>query len=219
MIEGKFIVLEGIDGCGTTTQAALLGKWHREHGLPVLVTHEPTDGPIGSVIHQILTNRVVVPGFAGVHAPSWTTMALLFAADRLDHLESTIHPNLRDGVTVISDRYDLSSLAYQSVAESVDTASPEVDWVRVLNSKARRPDLTIVLDVAHEVAARRREERAWTAQLYEENSLQEILVRTYKEAERLLPGDRIVHVDGNLDIQVVHTAVVDAVIKLRTNLG
>ena len=211
MIEGNLIVLEGIDGSGTSTQAALLGRWHRERGLPVLVTHEPTDGPIGSIIRQVLTNRLVVPGMTGPRFPGWATMALLFAADRLDHLEAVILPNLHDGVTVISDRYDLSSLAYQSATCSLEPGDPSpVPWLRSLNSKARRPDLTIVLDVSHQVAARRREERALTAEVYEDYALQEALAETYLHAESLLPEDRIVHVDGNGDVETVHRLVVQA---------
>ena len=217
MVQGHFIVLEGIDGAGTSTQAALLGKWYREQGLPVLVTHEPTDGPIGSIIHQVLTSRLVVHGITGPHAPLWTTMALLFAADRLDHLEATILPNLIDGVTIISDRYDLSSLAYQRSSGDADSKRSDVQWVRTLNAKARRPDLTIVLNVAHEVAAQRREERGWTAELYEEKSFQQVLENSYRSAESLIPGDRIAYVDGNSDIQSIHKAVVEAVCALRTN--
>ena len=124
MIEGYFIVLEGIDGSGKSTQAEMLGRWHRDRGLPVLVTHEPTFGPIGSVIHQVLTNRLVVRGITGPRFPAWTTMALLFAADRLDHLESEILPNLLDGVTVISDRYYLSNIAYQCASGSNSAPDP-----------------------------------------------------------------------------------------------
>ncbi|MCL2823667.1 MAG: dTMP kinase [Polyangiaceae bacterium] len=215
MIEGHFVVLEGIDGSGTSTQAELLGRWFRSRGLPVLVTHEPTDGPIGSMIHQVLTHRLVLPGMTGSRAPSWKTMALLFAADRLDHLETTILPNLRDGVTVISDRYDLSSIAYQCVSGGADQDSELVQWVHSINSMARRPDLTIVLDVAHHVAARRRDERAGTAELYEERTLQEALQKAYEKAESLVPGDKLVHVDGNRDIEIVRDDVIDTVDMLR----
>jgi dTMP kinase len=215
MIEGHFIVIEGIDGSGTSTQAALLGKWFRGRGLPVYVTHEPTDGPIGSMIRQILTHRLVVRGMAGPRAPSWATMALLFAADRLDHLESAIVPNLMDGVTVISDRYDLSSIAYQSVT-GTETADPTVvQWVRTVNGRARRPDVTIVLDVAPEKAAKRREERAYSTELYEDNTLQRALAKGYERAEELVPGDNVVHVDGNADVDAVHALIVKVVRALR----
>ncbi|MFW5739349.1 MAG: dTMP kinase [Myxococcota bacterium] len=218
MIEGHFIVIEGIDGSGTSTQAAMLGRWFRGRGLPVLVTHEPTDGPIGSIIRQILTHRLVVCGMTGPRAPTWATMTLLFAADRLDHLESSIQPNLLDGVNVISDRYDLSSIAYQSAVAD----DPNMDissWVRTVNSRARRPDLTIVVDVDPAIAAERRAERAYTTELYEDNSLQQALAEAYVRAEDLVPGDNVVHVDGNADEQTVHAAIVAAVMALRGDKG
>lgn len=104
MIDGLFIVLEGVDGAGTTTHTKLLAASLGARGLPVHTTREPSDGPIGVMIRQILTGRLVVPGMNGPRPPTWKTMALLFAADRADHVEAEIEPNLRDGVTVISDR-------------------------------------------------------------------------------------------------------------------
>ncbi|MBI5531945.1 MAG: dTMP kinase [Deltaproteobacteria bacterium] len=217
MIEGSFIVIEGIDGAGTTTQADLIASWFRTRGLPAHTTHEPTDGPVGSLIRQVLTNRLVVCGITGPRAPAWTTMALLFAADRLDHLESEILPNLLDGVTVISDRYDLSSLAYQSATAtgSEVEALKVTAWVRELNKHARRPDLTIVLDVDAEVAAKRRRKRGSSTELYEETELQRALARAYLQAEKFVPGDTVVHIDGNGPVEQIHQAIVEAVRKTR----
>lgn len=215
MIEGDFIVIEGIDGAGTTTQTRMLGAWFRSRGLPVHLTREPTDGPVGSLIRQALTHRLVVAGIAGPRPPSWSTMALLFAADRLDHLESEVVPNILDGVTVVSDRYDLSSLTYQSATAPDSSADAVVTWVRSINARARRPNLTIVLDVEPEVAAARRRERASTAELYEDNSLQQTLAELYRRAEALVPGDNIVHIPGNQSADAVHAAVVRAVMALR----
>ncbi len=214
MIEGHFIVIEGIDGSGTSTQTAMLGKWFRCRGLPCLVTHEPTDGPIGSIIRQILTHRLVVCGMAGPRAPGWATMTLLFAADRLDHLEASIVPNLLDGVNVVSDRYDLSSIAYQS-ASGEDADPSKVEWVQTVNNRARRPDLTIVLDVDPAVATKRRNERASLKELYEDNVFQRALASGYKRAEEFIPDDKVVHIDGNPDVESVHAAVVQAVKRLR----
>ena len=101
MIEGLFIALEGIDGAGTTTQLERLAGRLRERGLPVHRTREPSDGPIGTMIRQVLSGRIVVNGLQGPRPPSWTTMALLFAADRTDHVESEIVPNLMDGVNLV----------------------------------------------------------------------------------------------------------------------
>src|SRR5580693_8502583 len=109
---GRFVVLEGIDGAGTTTQVARLADRLRGKKHPVRTTREPSDGPIGALVRQVLTGRVIVPGG---RAPNWTTMALLFAADRMDHMEAEIEPWIAEGGIMVSDRYDASSLAYQSV--------------------------------------------------------------------------------------------------------
>jgi len=201
VIEGLFIVLEGVDGAGTTTHTRLLSKTLRARGLPITTTREPSDGPVGALIRQILTGRVVVPGISGARPSSWSTMALLFAADRLDHLEATIHPNLMDGVTVISDRYDYSSVAYQSVTGG---GEPEtVKWVREINTHARRPDLTLVLDVSPTEAARRRKERAAGREIYDGTELQQQLAVFYQEIEQHFEGDNIVHIDAAGDVEVV----------------
>jgi dTMP kinase len=215
MIEGNFIVIEGIDGAGTTTQVQLLCERFLARGLPVLPTREPTGGPIGALIRQALTHRFVVPGLhGGGRPPSWKTMALLFAADRLDHLEAEILPNLMDGVTVISDRYDLSSLAYQSATAQEDGAEV-LSWLRSLNRHARRPDLTLILDVPPEIAAQRRRNRAQASELYELDELQRRLADAYRGAEALLPEDRIVHIDGSRTIPEIAEELAGIIGSLR----
>ena len=122
-----------------------------------VLTCEPSTGPIGSLIRQVLQRRLFVPDATGPRNFDWSTMALLFAADRMDHLDSTVVPALRAGSVVISDRYDLSSLAYQSV--TAHNGSDPIPWIRQLNAQALRPDLTIVIDVPAEVAEERRRTR------------------------------------------------------------
>src|SRR5688572_29817595 len=107
---GRLIVIEGIDASGSTTHGKLLMKALKLRGHDVLLTCEPTSGPVGSLIRQVLQKRVHVMAEHGPRTFSWSTMALLFAADRIDHLESEIIPALRAGTWVVSDRYDLSSL-------------------------------------------------------------------------------------------------------------
>lgn len=98
MREGLFVVLEGIDGAGTTTQVARLVASLRARGIGALGTREPSDGPIGTQIRQILTGRLVVRSPAGGHAPpGWPTLALLFAADRVDHLSPRSCPTSATG--------------------------------------------------------------------------------------------------------------------------
>lgn len=204
---GRFVVLEGIDGAGTTTQVArLTDRLRLDGGAPVRSTREPSDGPIGAMVRQILTGRVVAPEG---RAPGWATMALLFAADRMDHVESTIEPFLATGGVVVSDRYDASSLAYQSVS-SGSGGEAAVEWIRSLNRHAMRPDLTIVLDLAPDLAAARRESRGEPAQLYEQNEVQRALAVFYRNLAKHIPGDRIVVVDGTGSVEDVHERVHEA---------
>lgn len=213
MIEGNFIVLDGIDGSGTTTHCMLLAERFTDKGLPIHITREPSDGPVGVLIRQILTGRVVVPGHHGAHPPSWAMMATLFAADRLDHLEAEIVPNLLDGVSIISDRYDYSSVAYQTVSSG---GGPDASgWVRELNRKARRPDLTLILDVDAEVAASRRGSRSGSPELYETDAMQTELAAFYSTIDELFPDDRIRHIDANRDIEHVADAIWAEVAALR----
>ena len=201
---GRFVVLEGIDGAGTTTQVAkLVERLRREGSAPVRATREPSDGPIGSLVRQVLTGRIVSPGG---RAPGWATMALLFAADRMDHVESEIEPFLAAGGVVVSDRYDASSLAYQSVS-SGSGGDRAVDWIRQLNKHALRPDLTIVVDLPPDVAAERREARGEPVQLYEQNETQRALAVFYRDLAKHLPEDRIVVIDGSGSMETVHERI------------
>jgi dTMP kinase len=200
---GRFIVIEGIDGSGTTTQAELLARRLVKEKKVARVTAEPSDGPVGALIRQVLSGRIVG---AGGLAPGWQTMALLFAADRMDHVEAEIEPFLAAGGIVISDRYDASSLAYQSVMSGHGGAGA-VEWIRTLNRYARRPDLTIVLDVPPELAATRREARGEAAQLYEQNEIQIALSHFYKDLDKHLPNDRVILIDGSKSVEAVADAV------------
>jgi len=200
---GRLVVLEGIDGAGTTTHVARLAEKLRTVRVPVRVTREPSDGPVGTLVRQVLTGRLVAPGG---RAPGWETMALLFAADRMDHVESTIEPFIAEGGVVLSDRYDASSLAYQSVS-SGSHAKDALEWIRTLNRFVRRPDLTMVLDVSPEVAAERRLSRGEAAQLYDQNEVQRALAEFYRHLDRHIPGDRIAVIDASGPIEEVHERI------------
>jgi dTMP kinase len=213
---GVFVVVEGIDGSGSTSAVAALASHFRSQKRSVHATCEPSGGPFGVMIRQILSHQCEVPGRASASF-GWATMALLFAADRLDHLEAEVLPHLRAGELVLSDRYDLSSLAYQSataVPSPSQVADDPVAWIRALNRQARRPDLTLVLDVDADTAAERRKNRGGKAELYEKLELQRRLSRLYADAERLVPGDRLVHVDANQSLDVVIARCIEAIGQL-----
>ncbi len=132
-----FIVLEGIDGCGKSTQAKLLYDWLLSTGKKAELTAEPTKNKIGILIREILSGSEKVDP---------TALALLFTADRYEHLGNFIEPNLREGKIVICERYYHSTIAYQS-AQGVNK-----DWLLQINSFARKPDFTIFIDVKPEIA-------------------------------------------------------------------
>lgn len=204
---GRFVVLEGIDGAGTTTQTSLLVAALRKRGYATRATREPSDGPIGTMIRQVLAGRFVLPGGK---APNWATMALLFAADRLDHVEAEIEPLLENGGIVVSDRYDASSLAYQSVTSG--RGGPEaVEWIRALNRHAIRPDVIVVVDVPADTAATRREARGEAAQLYEQNEVQQSLAAFYRDLGVHMPNDRVVVVSGTGSVEDVHARILEAI--------
>lgn len=217
---GRFIVLEGIDGSGTTTQSRRLADALAARGVDVLLTFEPSSGPIGKLIRKALRRELEeVPlrridpdatlvdasapelarqGGPGSHELSWAAMALLFAADRLDHVATVIEPALAAGKTVISDRYVLSSLAYQSVTSPEGTAS--LQFISAINGRALHPDLTLVFDVDPAVAEERRNQRGGAPELYEVRDVQRRLALVYTRAEDLVPGDKVVHIaDGTPD--------------------
>jgi dTMP kinase len=203
---GRFVVLEGLDGAGTTTQARLLGERMRAAGRRVHVTAEPSGGPVGSLVRQVLTRRVAGPD-GGVD-PS--ALALLFAADRLDHLSAEIAPRLARGVDVVSDRFTLSSLAYQGVTTG------DMGWVESLNARATSPDLVVFLRVRPALALRRRREASDAPELYEVDGFQRRVARSYARALARIRagGQRVAEIDGERPIGAVAEAVWRAVASL-----
>ena len=96
---GRLIVLEGVDGAGTTTQLERVAATLRDEGRRVLATRQPSDGPIGTLLRQALTRRLGLPEGRGPLTPE--TLALLFAADRTDHLAATVIPAIEEGQIVL----------------------------------------------------------------------------------------------------------------------
>jgi dTMP kinase len=201
MASGRFIVLEGLDGAGTTTQAQAIAKVFRAEGREVVVTAEPSTGPIGTLIRQTLTGRLGLPGHEGPLTAE--TLALLFAADRVDHLAAEIEPALARGALVLSDRYLLSSLAYQG-------AQVGMAWVAALNQAARRPDLTLFVTVDVKTAAKRRGVRGGREELYESDAVQRRTAAQYQKAIALRrrAREQIVTLDGGQTIDEVTRAAV-----------
>jgi dTMP kinase len=202
--KGFFLVLEGIDGSGTSTQAELLANFLRQGEMPVLVTREPSDGPVGRFIRQGLRGELT-DSQGKPTTLDWKSFALLFSSDRTDHLEREILPALDAGSVVICDRYDLSSLLYQS-ATSPEGAS-SLPWLREINARARRPDFTIVLSVDAGVAETRRRARDEQPELFERSELQARLSQMYADGQNFVVRDRLTVLSAEGRIEDVAAAI------------
>ena len=185
---GFFVVLEGIDGVGTTTQGKLLTAWRRELGA-CRFTCEPTDGPVGRLIRRTLR--------AEEGAPDWRTLPWLFAADRADHLFGEIEPALERDEWVISDRYYHSSLAYQSLTLPLERVARLNDF--------RAPDITLVLQAPIDVCLDRIEKRGGVREIYEERERLERIHERYQAVIAFLRarGENIIEVDGHRPVDEV----------------
>ncbi len=138
--KGHFVCIEGLDGSGKSTQARLLAE-RLQKTRRVVLTVEPSRGRIGTFIRNSY--------LYGEKRHSSVVEALLFAADRVDHVQNEILPAMESGSAVISDRYVYSSLAYQGAA------GLSLDWIEKINAHAIRPDLALFLDVELDTVMRR----------------------------------------------------------------
>jgi dTMP kinase len=144
---GLFIALEGGEGAGKTTQARMLSIWLREQGFDVITTREPGATKVGMRLRALLLDTA----HAGM---SPRAEALMYAADRAEHVASVINPALERGAVVITDRYTDSSLAYQGAARGL--RSDEVAWLSHWATEGLIPDLTILLDLPPQAGLGRR---------------------------------------------------------------
>jgi dTMP kinase len=188
-VRGKFIVLEGVDGSGTTTQLDRAVTYLGTLGQPAVATREPSTGPIGRLIREALLGGLKMSDGSSMDG---RTMALLFAADRIDHLQREVEPHLAAGTSVVSDRYLLSSLAYQ--AEEADRA-----WVASLARGILAPDLTILLDLPIEVAARRRQMAGRPVERYDADSYLAKVAANYRALVREAPSTVVLDGTGGKD--------------------
>ncbi len=178
--EGILIVIEGLDGAGLSTQAALLARYLSERNKKVILTKEPTSSPIGNLIKSALNRK---------HELSLLTLQLLFAADRAEHLEKEIEPALRENKIVIVDRYILSSLAFGSVDN-------DLEFLKQVNSRFRKPDLTFIIDTPPRVCLERINKARDNLELFEvEQKLEKVrenylALKNYFKNTFVIDGDR-----------------------------
>jgi dTMP kinase len=175
--KGAFIVIEGLDGSGKSTQAKLLAaKLKKSHN--AVCTAEPSRGKIGKFIR----NRIL---YSPTRPPT-SVEALLFAADRIEHIKNEVLPALETGQLVVSDRYLYSSLAYQG------SAGLSLDWIEAVNQHALKPDLALFIDVAPETVLKRlKRKKSVMETLQTQQNVREIYLK-YVENGSLtrIDGDR-----------------------------
>lgn len=204
---GTFIVLEGIDGAGKSTQAKLLKVWFEERGYEVVLTKEPTDTAFGRLIRRL----VLTGGKEGIidgAKISHEAEALLFAADRAEHVDKLIKPSLEAGKIVISDRYFYSSLAYQW-ARGLD-----LEWLIDLNRFAVRPDLVVLLDLPVKESMKRLRSRSIKSEFDKIYELQRRVRENYLKLAERFPEIKIVN--ALEDVDSVHrqiVALVEAILE------
>lgn len=199
MIRGKFIAFEGIDGSGKTTQSRMLAERLSSKNHKIIHTFEPTNGEIGKLIRTYLGGSLDIVGHE--------TMALLFAADRIQHADRILN-HIKSGNIVLTDRYCLSSIAYQGAF----TSALWVEEINKYSSKIIEPDLYVYIDLPPEKAIKRLEESRDNFEVYEKEELLEKVYRIYDE--KLGKTKNVLRVDGTKVIDEIHEIIFKEVTKL-----
>jgi len=171
--KGVFICVEGIDGSGKTTQAHILVEALKKEGFEAVYTTEPSNGVFGKMLRKHIlegTRRVPV-----------VVEAVLFSVDRFDHIESEVKPLLKRGKIVVSDRYVYSSIAYQGAS------SLSQKWLKEINKRAIKPDLSIFIDVPPEIVIGRfNRQRSVMETLQTQKRVREAYLKLVEEEDLLV---------------------------------
>lgn len=183
--KGFFIVIEGIDGCGKTVHSKVLCQELQNLGYNMAYTTEPSRFQIGQFIEQKFLREAKV---------SPQVEALLFAADRFDHLTFELLPMLKAGKIVVSDRYVYSSLAYQG-AQGL-----ELDWIRKVNYFAIKPNLALYLDVPAEIGLARKRWRSVLERVELEKKVRQAYLNLVESGE-------LIKVDSNRKFDIVREEI------------
>jgi len=202
-LTGKFITFEGIDGSGKSTQLAMLAASLRSHGHEVVTTREPGGTPLGEALRAAFleTNGPVAP----------MAELLAFAADRAQHVEHLIRPEVAAGKIVISDRYADATFAYQGAGRGFTV--DQVNSVIALATGGLRPDLTLFFDITPEEAIRRMTRRPDAKRNRMDDETAEFYSRVREAylgiAER--EPERFIVLDASGSIDEIHSHVMDIV--------
>lgn len=188
--KGRFVVLEGIDGCGKSLQIKLLKRRLKREGKRVIFTKEHTDGLVGRVIDQVVNKKANLDPIS---------LQLLFVADRVDHLKRVVEPALRRGYLVVSDRYFWSTVAYGSLVA-------EKEWLLEINRVCLKPDLVILLDLPAEAALNRKAGSRRRLTVFEEKEKLKRVRKIYLWLSKRF-ADSCVVVNGEGDAEAIHREI------------
>ncbi|MCJ8282850.1 MAG: dTMP kinase [Rivularia sp. ALOHA_DT_140] len=199
-MKGKLIVFEGVEGCGKTTQMQLCYQWLQDLNIPAIATREPGGTQLGMHLRSLLlensTDRII----------SATTELLLYAADRSQHVEQELIPNLKAGKIILCDRYIDSTVAYQGYGRNLD-----MNLIYQLNSIATsglKSDLTLWLDLDVEQGMARKQKSGEKADRIEQEKIEfhRRVQKGYKEQTALFP-ERSYRIEAGLKKEEVQKQI------------
>ncbi len=203
------ITFEGIEGCGKTTQIALLHAYLEKKGFTVIKTREPGGTAFGETLRKTFLheNMEVYP----------LSELLVFMAMRAQHVEELIQPALKEGKVVLCDRFIDASYAYQGYGRGIDLGI--IETLNRLVTKGVRPNLTVLLDCAVDIGLRRKAESADMDRFEkEELAFHKKIKKAYDKMSKADPK-RFFVIDGSLDIDTIHKTIRKKVAALLKNYG
>ncbi|MHA1584507.1 MAG: dTMP kinase [Promethearchaeota archaeon] len=209
---GLFFVLDGIDGCGKSTQTALISDYFLKNQIKILRTAEPSNGDLGKILRKILKDPETPAALD----------SLVFAADRIDHCNSEILPALQEGKIVLSDRYRESSYVYQSIQGQ--SSGITLDWIKELNKFSLEPDLTFILDLDPKIALERKFKQNQDAgaemEKFENINFQKAIRKAFldlvngeEQIEKKNKTFKYIIIDANQDIDRIFNQILSIIIE------
>ncbi|OCQ89916.1 dTMP kinase [Nostoc sp. MBR 210] len=199
-MSGKLIVFEGVEGCGKTTQMQLCCQWLESLGISVVVTREPGGTELGVDLRRLLLEKSEDKPVADV------TELLLYAADRAQHVEQELKPNLAAGKYILCDRYTDSTVAYQGYGRGLNMSL--IEQLNDIATSGLTSDLTIWLDVDVEVGLSRKRGDAVGLDRIEQETIafHRRVQQGYSQLAAAHPS-RIVRIDGSLSKETVSSLI------------
>ncbi|MBD2690498.1 dTMP kinase [Anabaena catenula] len=205
-MSGKLIVFEGVEGCGKTTQMEMCSLWLESQGVSVILTREPGGTELGSHLRRLLLEKSEDKPVGEV------TELLLYAADRAQHIEQELKPNLAVGKYILCDRYTDSTIAYQGYGRGLSMSI--INQLNNIATDGLESDLTIWLDVDVEVGLSRKRGQATLDRIEQETiAFHRRVQQGYTELAATYPS-RIFRVDGSLSQEVVQN-MIQEILKAR----